>query len=54
MRDAQIDQTFRERMSIVEQKVRSMMAVPLQTNDRVIGLIYWTLPTSSANSRART
>jgi serine phosphatase RsbU (regulator of sigma subunit) len=27
-------------MSIVEQKVRSMIAVPLQTNDRVIGLIY--------------
>ena len=29
-----------EHMSIVEQKVRSMIAVPLQTNDRVIGLIY--------------
>jgi sigma-B regulation protein RsbU (phosphoserine phosphatase) len=27
-------------MSIVQQRVRSMMAVPLQTNDRVIGLIY--------------
>ena len=27
-------------MSIVQQSVRSMMAVPLQTNDRVIGLIY--------------
>ena len=31
---------LREHMSIVEQKVRSMIAVPLQTNDRVIGLIY--------------
>ncbi len=40
VRDAQLDQAFREHMSIVEQKVRSMIAVPLQTNDRVIGLIY--------------
>jgi len=40
VRDAQLDQALREHMSIVEQKVRSMMAVPLQTNDRVIGLIY--------------
>ena len=40
VRDAQMDQALREQMSIVEQKVRSMIAVPLQTNDRVIGLIY--------------
>ena len=40
VRDAQMDQALREHMSIVEQKVRSMIAVPLQTNDRVIGLIY--------------
>src|SRR6202044_2836856 len=40
VRDAQLDQALREHMSIVEQKVRSMIAVPLQTNDRVIGLIY--------------
>jgi serine phosphatase RsbU (regulator of sigma subunit) len=40
IRDAQLDQALREHMSIVEQKVRSMIAVPLQTNDRVIGLIY--------------
>ena len=40
VRDAQLDQGLREHMSIVEQKVRSMIAVPLQTNDRVIGLIY--------------
>ena len=40
VRDAQLDQNLREHMSIVEQKVRSMIAVPLQTNDRVIGLIY--------------
>jgi phosphoserine phosphatase RsbU/P len=40
VRDAQMDQALRDHMSIVEQKVRSMLAVPLQTNDRVIGLIY--------------
>jgi len=40
IRDAQLDQALREHMSIVEQKVRSMIAVPLQTSDRVIGLIY--------------
>jgi sigma-B regulation protein RsbU (phosphoserine phosphatase) len=40
VRDAQLDHSLKEQMSIVEQKVRSMMAVPLQTNDRVIGLIY--------------
>jgi sigma-B regulation protein RsbU (phosphoserine phosphatase) len=40
VRDAQLDQALRDHMSIVEQKVRSMLAVPLQTNDRVIGLIY--------------
>jgi sigma-B regulation protein RsbU (phosphoserine phosphatase) len=40
VRDAQLDQALREHMSIVEQNVRSMIAVPLQTNDRVIGLIY--------------
>ena len=40
VRDAQLDQALREHMSIVEQRVHSMIAVPLQTNDRVIGLIY--------------
>jgi serine phosphatase RsbU (regulator of sigma subunit) len=40
VRDAQLDEAFRERMSIVEQKVRTMMAVPLQTEKRIIGLIY--------------
>jgi phosphoserine phosphatase RsbU/P len=38
--DAQTDQAFRERASIVQQNVRSMLAVPLQATDRVIGLIY--------------
>jgi sigma-B regulation protein RsbU (phosphoserine phosphatase) len=42
--DAQIDQAFRERASIVAQNVRSMMALPLQAKDRVIGLIYLDSP----------
>lgn len=40
VRDAQLDQSLKGQMSIVEGKVRSMLAVPLQTNDKVIGLIY--------------
>ena len=40
VRDAQLDEAFRGRMSIVEQKVHTMMAVPLQTKERIIGLIY--------------
>lgn len=44
VRDAQLDQHLREHMSIVEQKVRSILAVPLQTSDRVIGLIYLDSP----------
>ncbi|MBV8897592.1 MAG: PP2C family protein-serine/threonine phosphatase, partial [Acidobacteriaceae bacterium] len=38
--DAQLDEAFRLQQSIVMQRVRSIMAVPLQTGDRVIGLIY--------------
>ncbi len=34
------DEAFKGRMSIVEQKVHTMMAVPLQTKERIIGLIY--------------
>jgi len=44
VRDAQLDQALKAQMSIVQQKVRSMIAVPLQTNDRVIGLIYMDSP----------
>jgi len=40
VRDAQMDDAFKGRMSIVEQKVHTMMAVPLQTKDRIIGIIY--------------
>jgi len=38
--DAQLDAAFRDQKSIVMHRVRSMMAVPLQTGDHVIGLIY--------------
>lgn len=38
--DAMLDEAFRQQKSIVMQRVRSMMAVPLQTGDRVIGIIY--------------
>jgi sigma-B regulation protein RsbU (phosphoserine phosphatase) len=44
VRDAQMDQALKAQMSIVQQRVRSMIAVPLQTNDRVIGLIYVDTP----------
>jgi serine phosphatase RsbU (regulator of sigma subunit) len=40
VRDAQLDDAFKGRMSIVEQKVHTMMAVPLQTKERIIGLLY--------------
>jgi serine phosphatase RsbU (regulator of sigma subunit)/pSer/pThr/pTyr-binding forkhead associated (FHA) protein len=40
IRDAQVDDALRRQKSIVLHRVRSMMAVPLQTGDRVIGLIY--------------
>ncbi|MBV9037650.1 MAG: SpoIIE family protein phosphatase [Acidobacteriaceae bacterium] len=38
--DAQADDALKRQQSIVMHRVRSMMAVPLQTGDRVIGLIY--------------
>ncbi len=44
VRDARLDQAFAERMSIVQQQVRSILAVPLQTESRVIGLIYLDSP----------
>src|SRR5579872_322546 len=44
VRDAQLDDAFKGRLSIVEQKVHTMMAVPLQTKDRIIGLIYLDSP----------
>ena len=44
VRDAQMDRAFQGHQSIVEQRVRSMMAVPLQTKDRIIGLMYMDSP----------
>ena len=40
VRDTSIDAAFRERKSIVEQNIRTLMAVPLQTREQIIGLIY--------------
>jgi phosphoserine phosphatase RsbU/P len=40
VRDTQMDDAFKERLSIVEQRVHTMMAVPLQTKDEIIGLLY--------------
>jgi len=38
--DVLLDENWSARQSISEQQVRTMMAVPLQTKDRVIGMIY--------------
>jgi serine phosphatase RsbU (regulator of sigma subunit) len=40
VRDTQLDDAFKARQSIVGQRVRTLIAVPLQTKDRIIGLIY--------------
>ena len=40
VRDTQMDEAFKERLSIVEQRVHTMMAVPLQTTSEIIGLLY--------------
>jgi serine phosphatase RsbU (regulator of sigma subunit) len=42
--DAQAEKSFRDRASIVAQNIRSMLAVPLQAQERVIGLIYLDSP----------
>jgi len=44
VRDAQLDTALQGQMSIVQQRVRGIIAVPLQTNDRVIGLLYLDSP----------
>lgn len=44
VRDALSDEAFRGRMSIQQQGVRGMMAAPLETEGRVIGLIYVDTP----------
>jgi serine phosphatase RsbU (regulator of sigma subunit) len=40
VRDTSLDDALRERRSIVEQNIRTLMAVPLQTRDQIIGIIY--------------
>ena len=40
VRDMAQEEAFRQRLSISAQKIHTMLAVPLQTEDRVIGLIY--------------
>ena len=44
MRDAQMELDPSEQRTVLEQKVHSMLAVPLQTDDRVIGMIYLDTP----------
>jgi sigma-B regulation protein RsbU (phosphoserine phosphatase) len=40
VRDARLDDAFKNRMSIIQQRVHTILAVPLQTRDRILGLIY--------------
>ena len=40
VRDTAHDEALRERKSIVEQNIRSLIAVPLQTGKEIIGIIY--------------
>jgi phosphoserine phosphatase RsbU/P len=40
VRDTSLDDALRDRRSIVEQNVRTLMAVPLQTREKITGLIY--------------
>jgi sigma-B regulation protein RsbU (phosphoserine phosphatase) len=44
VRDTSMDEMFKLQASIVLQRVRSFMAVPLQTNEKVIGLLYIDMP----------
>lgn len=40
VRDTSMDDALRERRSIVEQNISTLMAVPLKTSDSIIGIIY--------------
>jgi len=44
VRDTTLDEALRARASIVQQRVATLMAVPLQTRDRIIGLLYLDSP----------
>jgi serine phosphatase RsbU (regulator of sigma subunit) len=45
VRDTRLDDLLKNRQSISGQNIRTLLAVPLQTSDRVIGLIYVDSPT---------
>ena len=40
VRDTSMDDALRERRSILEQNIQTLMAVPLQARDQIIGIIY--------------
>ncbi|MEZ5367173.1 MAG: GAF domain-containing protein [Bryobacterales bacterium] len=40
IQDALVDPRWKEQHSIISQGIRSLMAAPLQTDDRVIGMLY--------------
>jgi serine phosphatase RsbU (regulator of sigma subunit) len=44
IRDAGLDQNFGSRAAIMAQEIRSILAVPLQTDEQVIGLLYLDSP----------
>ena len=44
VRDVNLDWDFARQQSLIEQQIRSFLAVPLQTGDKVIGLIYLDAP----------
>jgi serine phosphatase RsbU (regulator of sigma subunit) len=44
IRDARLDQELGARPSIVAQEIRSILAVPLQTDERIFGLLYLDSP----------
>ncbi len=44
IRDALLDENLASQASIVSQEIRSILAVPLQTDERVIGLLYLDSP----------
>jgi phosphoserine phosphatase RsbU/P len=44
VRDTSVDVDFADRKSIIAQEIRSFLAVPLQTDEQVIGLIYLDSP----------
>lgn len=48
IRDVELDIALHDRQSILGSGIRSLLAVPIQTDDRVIGLIYLDTPAAPA------